>query len=306
MAKIAFLFPGQGSQFEGMGLDFIESFPLAKERYEEARAILGWSVADISKPENKEKLAVTCYTQPALYTLSCVIDEILKEKGITPVLTAGHSAGEYAALTSAGAWDFATGLKVIAERARLMHESRIPGGMAAVLGMDVTTLEEACAQSEKGLVKIANYNSPKQIVITGEKEAVEAIAPVLKEKGAKRVLPLPVSGAFHSPLMQESQGQFEEFLQSVEIHDPSVQWVSNNTAEVVNDANTVKSHLVKQFCDPVQWIQSMRMIEQLCDKAIETGAGKVLQGLTRQNCDSLDCDETSTVDNTEKVIEKHG
>ncbi len=309
MKSVVFLFPGQGSQRSGMGLDFIEAYPSARERYEQAEAILGWSVEDLAKsdnaakPEGADNLNVTLYTQPSLYTLSCVIAEVLAEAGVEPSLTAGHSAGEFAALTAAGAWDFETGLRVIAERARLMHETAKPGAMAAVLGMNPDALEAACAAWSDGVVRIANFNSPKQTVITGDREAVKAIGPVLKEQGARRVVPLKVSGAFHSPLMEEAQQSFAEYMKDVKINDPRIPWVSNNTAEKVSDAETVRAHLVNQFCEPVRWMQSMASIESECGTAVETGPGEVLKGLAKACCGDLTCLSTDTVDGLKAAVE---
>ncbi|MGI6458453.1 MAG: ACP S-malonyltransferase [bacterium] len=306
MASLAFLFPGQGSQYEGMGQDLFTNSSHARERYAEAHSILGWSVIDLSTPESGEKINTTCYTQPALYTLSCIISEHLLANGIQPAIVAGHSAGEYAALTTAGAWDFATGLRVIAERARLMHEKAAPGAMAAVLGLEEDALQTACSEWTEGSVSIANYNSPRQIVISGDENAVHGIMPLLKERGARRVLPLPVSGAFHSPLMKDAQQLFDEFLSTITINPPRIPWVSNNTATIITEAETVRQHLVRQFCEPVRWVQSLKLIEQKCDTALEVGAGKVLQGLVKQCTENLPCEITSTFEQTEKVIQDYG
>lgn len=300
------MFPGQGSQTPGMGLDFITHSTPANERYVQAVSILGWSVIDLSKPEGVETINQTLYTQPALYTHSCVIAEHLENHGIRPMIVAGHSAGEYAALTCAGAWDFSTGLRVIAERARLMHTLAAPGAMAAVLGMSAADLEAALAEWKQGAVDIANFNSPKQIVISGDVKAVSAVAPFLKERGAKRVLPLPVSGAFHSPLMKEAQDQFRLFMRSIEIHELKIPWISNNTATVVTDPETIREHLIRQFCESVRWTDTVALIVRDCEEAIEVGSGKVLQGLVKAYQDDFPCYATSSYEQTQKVIEEHG
>jgi len=304
MTNIAFLFPGQGSQRTGMGLDFIESKPAIKRCYQTATDILGWSVEELSNPDKKSDLNITLHTQPCIYVLSCAIAELLKESGVTPALTAGHSAGEFAALTTSGAWDFETGLRIIAKRAQLMHETSKPGAMAAVLGLAPEAVDQVCQDWTDGIVQAANFNSPKQTVITGEPEAVKAIAPALKEKGARRVMPLRVSGAFHSPLMKEAQQQFAEFMSSITINDATVPWVSNNTGQAVTDAAMIKEQIVKQFCEPVRWTDSMAFIEKECKVSVESGPGEVLKGLVKACCPDLPCYSTDAVDNTNTSLDE--
>ncbi len=303
MKRLAFLFSGQGSQHTGMGLDFIESNSIAKERYRTAHHILGWSVEDLSKSERNDDLSITLYTQPAIYTLSCVIAETLRSAGVQPALVAGHSAGEFAALTISGVWDFETGLRVIAERARFMHETSQPGAMSAVLGLPPDQVQSICEEWTEGIVRAANFNSPKQTVITGDPAAVQGIAVVLKEKGAKRVLPLKVSGAFHSPLMKEAQIQFAEFLKTIEIRNPQIPWVSNNTGTPVTDGATVRTHIVKQFCEPVRWTDCMAWIEKECDGGIEVGPGDVLKGLAGACCPDFLCMSTDSVSVTNVLVD---
>ncbi|MBZ0257244.1 ACP S-malonyltransferase, partial [bacterium] len=295
-------FPGQGSQKPGMGLDWLDASQIAQERCRQAESALGWSVCDLWKPENETDLGLTKNTQPALYTLSAIISDALKEQGIEPALTAGHSAGEFAALYAAGAWDFETGLKIIAERARLMHELAAPGAMAAVLGMEPSQIEAACSEWSDGIVQAANFNSPKQTVITGEKAAIEAISPVLKEKGARRVMQLPVSGAFHSPLMKEAQSQFRAFLQDIEIKDLTTAWVSNNSAQQESASSSIREQLIKQFCEPVRWVQSMEVISSNADCGIEVGSGEVLCGLAKQCNRDWTCSPCGTIEDFNKVL----
>ncbi len=294
MKQTAFLFPGQGSQHEGMGLDYAASFESANNLYQRAHSLLGWSVLELSRPDKKDDLNITLYTQPAIYTLSCIIADRLHKAGVNPTFTAGHSAGEFAALTAAGAWDFETGLKVIAERARLMHETATPGTMAAVMGLSPEEIQSACEEWKNGIVCAANFNSPKQTVITGEPEAVAGIASVLKEKGAKRVLPLKVSGAFHSPLMKEAQIQFNEFLKNIPINNLTIPWISNNTGQPIQDASVVRELLVKQFCEPVRWVDTMSYVASHCDNSIEVGPGEVLKGLVKACCPTLACMSTDS------------
>lgn len=306
MTRIAFLFPGQGSQCPEMGLDFIQESPSAREKYAAAEAALGWAVDALSQPEGAEKLGITCFTQPALYTVGCVIADWLREAGMKPALVAGHSAGEYAALYAAGAWDFETGLRVIAERGRLMHEKAAPGSMAAVMGLDPQTLTALCQEWSEGIVCVANYNSPKQIVISGEEKAINGILPLLKEKGARRAMKLNVSGAFHSPLMSEAQALFESFMKDIPIQAPNVPWISNNTAAAETDPCQIRDLLVRQFCEPVRWIESMQRIADQSDKALEVGPGAVLKGLAKACCEDFPCETTATVVGTRKVMEENG
>ena len=299
---IAFLFPGQGSQQEGMGLDFMAASAAARERYRQAEAVLGESLLELSRPERAPDLNRTLHTQPALYTLSCVIAEALQAAGIEPHAAAGHSAGEFAALTAAGAWPFETGLKVIAVRARLMHEAPGTGAMAAVPALSPARIAEWCEAWTQGLVRVANYNSPKQTVITGEAEAVRAFSEMLKEQGARRVIPLNVSGAFHSPLMRGAQEQFAQFMKGIEIKPPRIPWISNHTAEPVSDPETIREHLIGQFCSPVYWTRTMDWIAGQCAAAVEAGPGKVLKGLAKACHEDFPCYNAGTVESLKETI----
>jgi [acyl-carrier-protein] S-malonyltransferase len=306
MAKIAFLFPGQGSQAPGMGLDFISEVPAAKKTYDTAKEILGWSVEDVSQPDNADTVNQTLYTQPALYTLSCVIAEQLLVAGLTPGYTAGHSAGEYAALTVSGVWDFETGLKVIAERARLMHEKAAKGAMAAVMGLSPDVLQTLCEEHTEGLVRVANFNTPMQTVITGDEKGIDSIAPVLKEHGARRVLKLNVSGAFHSPLMADAQTHFADFMNGITIKEPTVPWISNHTAAVEANPDAIREQIVAQFSSPVRWVETMALLEKNCDTALEVGPGAVLKGLSKACCEKLVCETTASLEGVRKVLDDYG
>lgn len=286
-----------------MGLDVFEAWPQAQDRLQQAHEVLGWQVEALCAPERKDDLPITLYTQPALYCLSVIYHEILREKGVAPSYVAGHSAGEYAALTAAGSWDFATGLRVIAKRAELMHNAQGEGGMAAVLGLDPQVISEVCEACDAGHVAIANYNSPKQTVISGDKAAVDAVVPLLKEKKAKRVVPLPVSGAFHSVLMRQAQDEFRAFMDEIRLEAPSALFVSNNQGVIVVEPAEIKSQLVRQFCEPVRWVDCMNVLAVECSAAVEVGPGNVLTGLARQCTPDLPCLKTDTWEGIEQVVQ---
>lgn len=298
----AFLFPGQGSQAEGMGSDLANESFHAMQRFKQADEMLGWDILELKKTDTVPSLDITIYTQPAIYVVSCVTAEFLVENGVKPSAVTGHSAGEFAALTAAGAWDFETGLNVISQRACLMHKMAGPGAMAAVLGLDPDIIRETCETFERGLVRVANYNSPKQTVITGESAAIEEISPVLKEKGARRVMKLPVSGAFHSPLMEKAQAEFRRFMENIEIKEPQIAWVSNNTAQPESDPARIKELLVDQFCSSVRWVESMNWMKEHTDEAVEVGPGEVLCGLAKACVDEYPCRPTSTLENMKEII----
>ncbi len=303
MSSTAFLFPGQGSQFEGMGADMAEASVAFLRRCKQAEDLLGWDVLSLKKTDGIPSLDITIFTQPAIYIISCATADDLIANGIQPAAVAGHSAGEFAALTAAGAWDFETGLNVISQRACLMHKLAGMGAMAAVLGLEPQSIRDVCVAYTEGQVSVANYNSPKQTVITGEKDAVEAVTPILKDKGARRIVPLPVSGAFHSPLMQKARDEFWSFMQSIEVKEPSVPWVSNNTAQPESDPAKIKELLAAQFTSSVQWIETMKWMEKHTDQALEVGPGEVLCGLAKACCDDYICRPTSTIENMKAVLE---
>lgn len=299
----AFLFPGQGSQYEGMGNDLAGESAAALQRYKQAEDILGWDILELKNTDSVPSLDITIYTQPAVYVVSCTTAEYLIKNGVQPSAVAGHSAGEFAALTVAGAWDFETGLNVISQRACLMHKMAGPGVMAAVLGLDPDSIRETCDAFEGGIVRVANYNSPKQTVITGESDAIDEVTPILKEKGARRVVKLPVSGAFHSPLMEKAQSEFRRFMDSIELREPKVQWISNNTAQPESDPVRIKELLIEQFCSSVRWVETMNWMKQQTNQAVEVGPGEVLCGLAKACADEYICLPTSTLENIKEIVE---
>ncbi len=293
MTKIAFLFPGQGSQKAGMGTDIYENVEAARAMFDRADAALGIDLSQICFHGPEEDLRQTINAQPALYVTSCAALEALRSRfdegfAIEPFAAAGHSVGEYAALYSAGVVDFEKGLELVRRRAELMQAAALarPGTMAAILGLAPEQVREACeeAKSEtKGVVAVANYNSPGQIVISGETSAVERACEIAKEKGAKRTLPLAVSGAFHSPLMVSAGDALYNDLRNAKFGQASIPVVVNVTAEYNRTAADFAPYLTMQVSGSVRWEQSMRLL--LADGVstfVEFGAGEVLAGLLKR------------------------
>lgn len=289
MGKIAFVFPGQGAQSVGMGKD-IAYLPEVKALYDEADRAIGQSLSSIIFEGPNETLKQTAYTQPALLTTSLAYLEAFRQAGgkIEPDYVAGHSLGEWTALAASGVFQSEQAIKLVHMRGRFMEEA-VPGGrgaMAAVLGADREALQSLCERitAEVGLVEPANINCPGQIVVSGSREGVDAVAARGKEEaGAKRVIPLDVSGPFHSSLMQPAAERLEELLGSVSFHAPAVPVIANVTADVVTDPQVIRDLLVKQVCAPVLWEDSVRrLIELGVDTFVEFGPGSVLSGLIRK------------------------
>ncbi len=284
--KRGFLFAGQGAQFVGMGKDLYENFDIAKKYFDIADNVVP-KLKSVCFNGPEEKLKLTKFTQPAIYTVSAVIDEILKnEKGVVPEVAAGFSLGEYAALFSAGCFDFETGIKLVAVRGDAMNEAgqQNPGTMAAIIGLDDTAVEETCKEiSDSGeLVVPVNYNFDGQIVISGTVDGINKIVDILEEKGAKRAIVLNVSGAFHSPLMQPAVEKLSAALEKIEIAKPKIPIVMNATAEFVESPEEIKELMLKQFVSPVLWKQSVRnMIKAGISEFYELGPGRVLSGFMR-------------------------
>ncbi len=302
--KTAFIFPGQGSQKTGMGRDLYKASPLARDFYNEANAILEFDIAELSFNGPQEKLDQTRYTQPALYTHSVILAKLLQGRNIFPQVTAGHSLGEYSALAAANVFSFRDGLELVKLRGQLMQEagSFQKGTMAAVIGLKNDTLEDICtAAAENGTVSMANYNSPGQTVISGSVEGVAAAMESAKNAGAKRVVELQVSGAFHSPLMQPAVERFKKALEKTGFSRPSVPVYTNVSGDTVDDPAVIKQLLAQQLLKPVLWMaQVEKMIADGVTKFIEIGSGKVLCGLVRRINRSV---ETASVDTFERVSE---
>ena len=279
----AFLFPGQGAQFPGMGKDLYEASEEAKALFHQANEILGFNITDIMFGDDAEALKQTQVTQPAIFLHSVIMSTVMGSS-FKPDCVAGHSLGEFSALVAAKAMRFESGLKLVHQRALAMQEAcdEVPGTMAAVLGLDDTIIEEVCAKIP-GIVVAANYNCPGQLVISGEKEAIALACEAMKEAGAKRALPLPVGGAFHSPLMEPAKTKLAAAIENTEIQNPICPVYQNVAAVGITNAATIKENLIAQLTAPVRWTQSVqKMLEDGANSFTEVGPGKVLQGLVKK------------------------
>ncbi len=295
-----FLFPGQGSQKVGMGKDFFEAFETAKRRFNEANEILGRDLKTIIFEGPEEKLKETQNTQPALFTIEAIISDILNEKGITPSFTIGHSLGEYSALYAAGVYSFKEGLQIVEKRGELMSEAGkvSKGAMAAVIGLPRDIIKDILSGIKEGVVIPANENSPEQTVISGDASAVDIACEKLNAAGAKRVVKLAVSGAFHSPLMNQVADSFSKFIEPITFNNAKCPVISNVTATSQSDAEALKSLLIKQLLSPVRWVDSMEYIKQHnASYCIEVGPGSVLKGLARKCSPEINVVSCGTVDN---------
>jgi len=275
----AYVFPGQGSQFTGMAKDLYDNSPIAHEMLERANEILGFRITDVMFEGSAEELKQTKVTQPAIFLHSTVMAKCLPD--FAPDMVAGHSLGEFSALVAAGAMDFEDGLRLVAIRAGAMQKAceQNPGAMAAVIALDAARIEEICAGCE-GIVVPANYNCEGQIVVSGEKAAVEAACVKMKEAGAKRALMLPVGGAFHSPLMEPAREELAKGIESTVFKTPVCPVYQNVTALASTDPETIKANLLAQLTAPVRWTQSVRnMAADGASEFIELGPGSVLKGL---------------------------
>lgn len=284
--KKAYIFPGQGAQFPGMAKELYENNATAREMMEKANDILGFRITDIMFEGTPEELKETKVTQPAIFLHSVVLAKCLPD--FTPDMVAGHSLGEFSALVAAGAMDFEEGLKLVSIRAQAMQKAceMNPGTMAAVIRLSADRIEEICDSTEEGIVVAANYNCDDQIVISGEKAAVEAACIRLKEAGARRALILPVGGAFHSPLMEPARAELAEGIEKAVFHTPICPVYQNVTALPSTDPEEIKANLLAQLTSSVKWTQSVRnMIGDGADTFIELGPGQVLQGLVAKIAD---------------------
>lgn len=279
----AYVFPGQGAQFTGMGKDLYENSPLAKELFEKANDILDFRITDIMFEGTAEELKETKVTQPAIFLHSVILAKTLGDT-FKPEMVAGHSLGEFSALVAAGALTFEDGLKLVSQRALAMQKACeiTPSTMAAVLGLEDNIVEDICAATE-GVVVPANYNCPGQLVISGETGAVERACEALKAAGAKRALILPVGGAFHSPMMEPAREELAAAIEKTTISNPVCPVYQNVPATAVTDAGEIKKNLILQLTAPVKWTQSVQnMIADGATLFTEVGPGNVLQGLVKK------------------------
>ncbi len=284
MKKIAFLFPGQGSQSVGMGKDVYETYNASKSVYDLADETLGKNITTLCFEGPEENLKQTVNTQPCIVTTSIALMEALRsELNIVPDYTAGHSLGEYCAMFAAGVMSLETTLKLIQRRADLMGQTK-GGSMAAVLNASEEVLQAGLEEGNKvGYVDVANYNSPVQVVITGDEQAVKAAGDYILANGARRVVPLPVSGAFHSKFMQEAGAIFGEYIEDADLNDSSIPVITNVDAELTTHAEDFRAKMPKQIYSSVHWTQTIqKMVEEGVDTFIEIGPGKVLAGLNKK------------------------
>lgn len=281
--KKAYVFPGQGAQFVGMGKDLYDSNPLAKELFEKANEILGFRITDLMFAGTDEDLRQTKVTQPAVFLHSVIMAKTLGAE-FTPDMTAGHSLGEFSALVAAGALSFEDGLKLVSARAQAMQKAceKQPSTMAAVLGLDDAKVEEICAAVD-GIVVPANYNCPGQLVISGEIEAIQKACDLAKEAGARRALVLSVGGAFHSPLMEPARVELEQAIANTKFATPICPVYQNVNAKPQTDPEVIKHNLIAQLTSPVRWTQTVQnMIADGATSFRELGPGAVLQGLVKK------------------------
>ncbi|MCF2601146.1 MAG: ACP S-malonyltransferase [Anaerovibrio sp.] len=299
MSKLAFVFPGQGAQKVGMGKDFYDNYDVAKKMFKEADEALGYSIMKMCFEGPEEDLKLTANTQPAILTISCIANEILKENGIQPEITGGHSLGEYSALVAAGVLNFQDAVALVHKRGSYMQEA-VPvgeGGMAAIIGVDRDKIVEVCQQvSAESPVQAVNFNCPGQIVIAGATKGVELAVEELKAAGAKKAVILPVSAPFHSTLMKPAAEKLAVELDKVTISDAKIPVVANVSAEILTKAEDIKASLVAQAASPVLWEDCVaRMKEFGADVLLEAGPGKTLCGFNRR------IDKTITSLNVEDV-----
>ncbi len=311
MGKIAFVFPGQGSQGIGMGQEFYEKYSAAKAVFDIADQQLGFSVSELCFEDSKERLSNTAYTQPALLTASMACFAVLIEKGVRADYLAGHSLGEYTSLVASGAIKLDDGVKLVHQRGVIMNEAVLPGqgAMAAVLGLDYLAIDKVCTELTKdgNTVEIANLNCPGQIVISGSKKGIELASHLLKEEGAKKVVILQVSGPFHSSLMEEASTRLAKILDSLDMHPVSVPLITNVNGNILTDSNEIKKMLVEQIKSPVRWEDCVKNLISLgVTTFIEVGPGKVLSGLIKKIDKSvgvLNVEDEASLDKTLATLE---
>ena len=301
--KIGIVFPGQGSQKVGMGLDFFNSFDLAKDYFKLADQHLGYCLSQLCFEGPKETLTLTIHAQPALYIVSCIIHDLLKDRGVSPFVYAGHSLGEITAYYGSGLISFTQGLDIIAHRAKSML-SAYPSddsGMAAIIGLNPNHIHSLIDHLSDIPVVCANYNAPLQTVISGKRNGVLDASNILKENKAK-VIPLPVSGAFHSPLMQSASDSLSQFMQTQSLQPNASSIILNQSGVIESDLDKLHQNISKQVISSVRWVDSMMVMSQLVDAIFELGSGQVLTGLIKKINPDISCTAVNTVDSFKNLI----
>ena len=305
MSKTALLFPGQASQYVGMGKDLCDTFPLARTMYEKANAVLEFDIARLSFEGPAEDLVQTINTQPAIFVHSAIAFDLARERGLTGDVMAGHSLGEYSALYAAGVLSFEDALMAVRRRAQFMQDAceAKPSTMAAVLGLDYDQVVDVCTRaSDKGVVVAANYNGAAQIVISGDHDGIAAAGELAKEAGAKRVIPLAVGGAFHSPLMEPSPERLKAVLDTIPFNAAHTPVILNVTAEATTDAAEIKARLIDQLTAPVLWYPTLREMEKMgVTQTVELGPKKVLTGLAKSGLKGATLLSVDTVADLEQL-----
>ena len=307
MSKLAFVFPGQGAQKVGMGKDFFDNYDVAKKMFKEADEALGYSIMKMCFEGPEEDLKLTANTQPAILTISCIANEILKENGVQPEITGGHSLGEYSALVAAGVLKFQDAVALVHKRGAYMQEA-VPvgeGGMAAIIGVDREKIVEICQSvSAESPVQAVNFNCPGQIVIAGATRGVELAVEELKAAGAKKAVILPVSAPFHSTLMKPAAEKLAVELDKVTLSDARIPVVANVNAQVLNKAEDIKASLVAQAASPVLWEDCVAKMKEFgADVLLEAGPGKTLCGFNRRIDKSIKSLNVEDVESLEKSLD---